>query len=133
MVNSFDPGSYSVPFTVENNFGTLGHDVISNYQNVYSQILDEQRALNQLQMEREDSAYQRMVADMQKAGLNPWTGISSGGSSSSALAPAKKSAFDSLMQVFNYNEKALSNSGNQMIASIKTGAQIALGILGLLF
>lgn len=41
---------------------------------------------------REDSAYQRMVKDMQKAGLNPWSGISSGGSASSRSTMAVDNA-----------------------------------------
>lgn len=41
--------------------------------------------------EREDSAYQRMVEDMQKAGLNPWTGVSSGGSPTSSVNPSMDS------------------------------------------
>jgi len=41
-------------------------------------ILDYQKHLE----DREDSAYQRMVEDMKKAGLNPWLAVSSGGLSS---------------------------------------------------
>lgn len=51
---------------------------------------------------REDSAYQRMVADMKKAGLNPWTGVSSGGLSAGSNIPAMDS-LTSLLSVLTYN------------------------------
>lgn len=50
--------------------------------------------------EREDSAYQRMVEDMKKAGLNPWTGLSSGGSPTSSTNPSMDS-LTSLLQVLD--------------------------------
>ena len=57
--------------------------------NTFASLVSEQQELNRLQMEREDTAYQRMVEDMRKAGLNPWTGISSGGASSSSLVSSR--------------------------------------------
>lgn len=57
---------------------------------------------------REDSAYQRMVEDMRKAGLNPWTGISTGGLSSSAASPTS-TAFSTLSQALDAIFKGESN------------------------
>lgn len=45
-----------------------------------------QRELNELQMQREDTAYQRKVADMTKAGFNPILATGGSGSPSSPLS-----------------------------------------------
>lgn len=84
--------------------GAGGYSALdTNYLNASAnQVYNQQQAL----WEREDSAYQRMVTDMKKAGLNPWTGISSGGLSASADTPASK-ALDSLIQTMSYNLEAM--------------------------
>lgn len=66
--------------------------------------------------DREDSAYQRMVADMKKAGLNPWTGISSGGSPTSSTNPSMDSLSSLLgiLNAMNSNEKTASNSSYKL-------------------
>lgn len=55
---------------------------------------------------REDSAYQRMVEDMKKAGLNPWIGISSGGSQTSQVNPVVDSLNSTLSILMNNREFA---------------------------
>lgn len=65
---------------------------------LYGSVLEGQKAV----WDREDSAYQRMVADMRKAGLNPWSGISSGGLATSSTNPVE-SALNSLFSGLNYN------------------------------
>lgn len=68
---------------------------------------------------REDSAYQRMVSDMKKAGLNPWLGISSGGSATSSVNPAQNK-LDSLLATTD-RYIAYTNSVRQFFG---TGSQI---------
>lgn len=89
--------------------------------------------------EREDSAYQRMVSDMRKAGLNPWTGVASGGSPTSSVNPAE-SALNSLFSGLNYNLGVMNLSDKQnarlvdtyidvvkIMAGIASGGLSALG------
>lgn len=49
--------------------------------------LEYQKALQQKIFEREDTAYQRAVADAQKVGLNPMSIASSGGAEAGAIVP----------------------------------------------
>lgn len=99
---------------------------------LYNQVLSEQRLYNQIQMEREDTAYQRMVADMKAAGLNPWMGVSSGGLASTPATPPKKSALDSLLQILNYNENKAHKDNSDMLSAVNTGVRMALPFLALL-
>lgn len=111
---------------------TSGSQQVTNPSQLYSDLIKEQQELNKLQMEREDSAYQRMVADMKKAGLNPWTGVSTGGSPTSALTSPKKSSLESLISMLMTNSKII-RSGNQDISdAIKTGLEVAIPLLTLL-
>ena len=55
---------------------------------------DYQKELNTTQMEREDSAMQRLVADYKKAGFSPLAAIGSNGSSSTALSSGQAPQFD---------------------------------------
>jgi len=88
--------------------------------------------------DREDSAYQRMVADMQKAGLNPWTGISSGGLSTSSSSPSSE-ALKGLIAGLEYN-KSVSDSqrksdekwADQMISLLKIFASFGTGMMNAL-
>jgi len=62
-----------------NVLGTIGN--FFNQNRAY----DQQAEYNKLQMQREDTAYQRKVADLKAAGLSPMLAVGSGGSAS---APA---------------------------------------------
>lgn len=104
-----------------------------NFESTFRDLVQEQKDYNQLQMAREDSAYQRMVVDMQKAGLNPWTGIATGGSSSSSLIPPSKSGMETLLNILKTSNDAMSKEANTILGSVNAGAKIALGILGLFF
>lgn len=105
---------------------------LNNIEGLFQGLVDEQNRLNTLQMEREDTAYQRMVEDMRKAGLNPWTGISSGGLSSSSVVASNKSALDTLIQVLSYNEKNADNENKTLLNSINTAVKVAMPFLALL-
>lgn len=83
------------PFKTSAQNQTFSQEQIAGWQNL---IMQQQEQL----WAREDSAYQRMVADMQKAGLNPWTGISSGGSPAAAATPASE-ALNFTMQMLSSN------------------------------
>lgn len=89
--------------------------------------------------EREDTAYQRMVKDMQNAGLNPWSGVSSGGSQTSSTNLAE-SALNTLFSGLNYNLGVMNLSDKQnerlvdtyldvtkLIANVALGGLTALG------
>lgn len=60
----------------------------TNY-GMFKENLDYQKALNEQIMQREDSSYQRTVADMRKAGLNPLTmsGLNGSGGNVANVAP----------------------------------------------
>lgn len=110
-----------------------GTGAISNPVQLYDSLVNEQVAMNQLQMDREDSSYQRMVEDMRKAGLNPWTGVASGGSSSSSYTSPHSSALGGLLDILGYNVDRTNKRNKQFTDSIRTGASVAFGILSMLF
>ena len=76
-------------------FGGLGYSAVN-------QASQDIKADTQTIWEREDSAYQRMVADMKKAGLNPWTGVASGGLSTGSSNPSSD-AFNALIAGLSLN------------------------------
>lgn len=92
-----------------------------------NQILDHISADNEKIWEREDSAYQRMVADMQKAGLNPALGISSGGLSTSPIN-SSMNRLESVLGILSNNREYMSkvlegvNSSSQMIHRMSNDA-----------
>lgn len=77
---------------------------------------------------REDSAYQRMVSDMTKAGLNPWTGISSGGLSTAGGNPSSD-ILKGLIQGLEYN-KSVSDSVRKSDEKFMDQVIDILGIFG---
>ena len=97
----------------------------SELNSVYQSLIDEQRAYNELQMQREDTAYQRMVEDMKKAGLNPWMGVSSGGASSGALTAPKKSSLETLLNALNVKSNISHRENNDLLEAVKTGGYLA--------
>ena len=86
-----------------NNFGTFGNwmlDLFTFGGHSRERERAKQEELNKLQMEREDSTYQRTVEDMNKAGLNPLT--MSGTDNAQPLTNPIKSennTFDKAMQL----------------------------------
>ena len=66
------------------------------------EALEYQKALNETIMNREDTAYQRTVADMRAAGLNPLAMKGTNGSGGTAQAPE---AMNTTAAQMNYNEK----------------------------
>lgn len=64
--------------------------------------LEYQKALNELIMQREDTAYQRTVEDMRNAGLNPLMMSGTNGSGGTVQAPE---ALNTQASQLNYNEK----------------------------
>lgn len=106
----------------------------SDFDNMYQKLYEDQQRV----WEREDSAYQRMVEDMKKAGLNPWTGISSGGLSTSSSSPSSE-ALKGLIAGLEYN-KSVSDSqrksdekwADQMISLLKIFAGFGTGMMNAL-
>lgn len=82
MISNLDLLNTSI-FSDDNLAGKLYSKAGSIASDIYSDSLSI--------WDREDSAYQRMVEDMKKAGLNPWTGISSGGLSTGHVNPSMDS------------------------------------------
>lgn len=120
------------PSLTSDMYGRATFDISNgSLENMYMSLVDEQRAYNKHLEEREDTAYQRMVKDMTSAGLNPWTGVASGGSSSSALTPARKSALEGLIQMLDSHNSTVSAQNSDSMNAVKTGASIALGLIGL--
>lgn len=97
LPNPYLPGSDSEAFGPG---GYAGLDS-SAFDSVFQSIGAYQKHIE----EREDSAYQRMAEDMKKAGLNPWTGVSSGGSTSSQNN-AVSDALNGLIGMLDYNLQA---------------------------
>lgn len=80
---------------------------------------------------REDSAYQRMVEDMKKAGLNPWLGVSSGGSQTSQVNPSMDS-LTSLLSVLSgtlQSEQTFTQSSKRLFDSVIQALTIGLKFL----
>lgn len=125
-------GSLEMPGYEESWYNATGSGAINNPVQLYQSMLNEQRNYNLLQMQREDTAYQRMVADMKKAGLNPWTGIASGGSSSSPMTAPQKSSLEGLLSILSYNVDRAYKGNSSMISGIQTGLKLALPFLALL-
>lgn len=98
LVSPYAPGSST------DAFGSGGYAGLNS--GAFNAVANEVSDYTKQIWAREDSAYQRMVADMKKAGLNPWTGVSSGGSPTSATNPAS-ARLDSLLGMLNYNLDAM--------------------------
>ena len=109
-----------------------GSGAINNPVQLYQSMLNEQRNYNLLQMQREDTAYQRMVADMKKAGLNPWTGIASGGSASSPMTSPQKSSLEGLLNILSYNVDRAYKGNSSLMQGVQTGLKLGLPFLALL-
>lgn len=110
------PNEQFLPGLNETNFGHIDTLNKGNLNTLYTNVRDETREI----WAREDSAYQRMVADMKKAGLNPWTGIASGGLSTSTTSPTAN-AFNSLMQALEFNQNAdkiVETKGNNLTKNL---------------
>lgn len=69
---------------------SLGYNILSSERNRDDQnsLLHYQMMMNQVQMDREDSAVQRRVKDMRKAGINPLLAAGNPASSSSVSTPS---------------------------------------------
>lgn len=68
-------------------FGTIAGSIVSalSAHHINQQNVDFQKNVNDLQVSREDSAYQRAVRDARAAGLSPLAVLGSGGASSQPL------------------------------------------------
>lgn len=97
----------------------------SDLDRLYSMVYEGEKEYREKVWEREDSAYQRMVADMQKAGLNPWTGISSGGSPTSSTGSSPtSSAMQFLMAGYNLNAQAAERENSNTFKMLNVIAKL---------
>ena len=71
----------------------LNTDVANQNYALSKEQFEYQKQLNNLQMEREDSAFQRQVADLQKAGLSPLM-VAGNGATSNPLTSGTAPQFD---------------------------------------
>lgn len=87
-----------------------------------------QKELNQTVMDREDSAYQRQVADLQKAGLSPL--MVSGGASATPLtsATAPQQDISGINEATHNMMSAYNDIFNRKMSRIQLGLQAATNI-----
>lgn len=69
--------------TAAKQYETTRQDALSQYQEQFNYLQEQ----NQLAMERSDTAYQRALADMQKAGINPSAAAGFGGGATNGNEP----------------------------------------------
>lgn len=105
---------------------------ISNPNNLYNTLLEEQEAYNKHIEDREDSSVQRWVEDVRKAGLNPWAFTGSGSSTTNVGSP-HKIAFDSLLSYLNFDLNKTSKNAQNILGAVKIGAGLASSIFSALF
>lgn len=92
--------------------------------------LEYQKALNELIMQREDTAYQRTVEDMRNAGLNPLMMTGTNGSGGTIQAPE---AINTQASQINYNEKPylpnlqLGNLANEVFGTLNEIQNFEIG------
>lgn len=72
----------------------LNKDVANRNLDLQQQAFDYQKQLNATQMEREDTAFQRQVADLQAAGMSPLAAIGGSGSGSTPLSSGSAPQMD---------------------------------------
>lgn len=123
---------YTRPELASDMYGRVGFDISGgNLESIYNNAVAEQRALNELQMAREDSAHQREVADLRKAGLNPWLSSTSGGLSSSPQTAPHKSALETLVQVLTSHNNAIGGMNRDTLSAFNTGIKAAIPFLAM--
>lgn len=80
-------------------------------QGLNSQMFNYQKDLNALQMQREDTAMQRQVADLVKAGFSPLAAIGGNGAAAGALSTASMNN----LQAPNFDGSGIANASSQYL------------------
>ena len=126
---------------LKNFIGSAAGQSYSTPYDQLNQIIQGDREWNaaQAQLQRDweermsNTAYQRAVEDMKKAGLNPWLAAQGGGQAAStpsgatASGSSSSSAFSALMNAIMSHSDRVTANNNKLIASITSSAMSFAG------
>lgn len=91
---AFQREQYQGQIDIANQNLALNRDIADKNFSLQQQAFDYQKQLNATQMEREDSALQRQIADAQAAGLSPLSVLGGTGASSTPLSSGSAPQMD---------------------------------------
>ena len=131
IFKEYPTGIEGMGFNTGNTEGQYTLDSLG-LQNVLDDFYKKQQDIQKQQFEREDSAYQRAVADATKAGINPnLTGIEPAQSTTTmdtAMNTGITSTIDTIMQQI---QKEFESAENDKDRTVQLAGSILIGLIGI--